>query len=140
LQECLGSTLRDNGVLAPRAWNNPPASFDTFPKSVLSLCRAFTLQWLPLWYNAQDAMAPGVQPVENHNGAMASAFFISFIFTGSFFAINLFTSFICNGFYAAEGVDSLDEIQYLLVKKLVQEHWPRRMRRPPKNIMSTMCR
>lgn len=107
-------------------------------------CAALLTQRVCLRCAVQDAVAPGVQPVENHNMAVASVFFMAFIFVGSFFALNLFVSFIVDGFYgrvspflrliasqclvlmcvvllpAAQGTDSqYDEIQYASVNKMV---------------------
>ena len=139
--ECYGSMLRGDGVLAPRSWLTPRASFDNFLSAVLTLSRAFTLKWVMPWHLAQDAVAPNVQPVENYNAVTASIFFVLFIFIGSFFSLNLFVSFVVDGFYAAQGVESqFDEIQYASVKKMVDEKWPQHTRRPPRNIVSNICR
>jgi hypothetical protein len=54
-----------------------------------------------LW-EPQDRTAVGIQPVQNYNTFAASVFFVSFVFVGCFLCINLFTSFIVNGFYSAQ--------------------------------------
>lgn len=138
--ECLGTLTRD-GLFLPRVWVNPHSNFDTFPRAIQTLCRVFTLKWVSVWYLAMDATGPGIQPVENTNVAMGSIFFVLFIFVGSFFSLNLFVSFIVDGFYAAQGVDSqFDEIQYASVRKLVFEMWPKRYIKAPMNIISLICR
>ena len=99
--ECHGEyfvdSFEDGGFPRPRSWLNTPWNFDTFGSAVITLSRVFTLKWTNVWYTAQDRTSPGVQPVENNNVAVASAFLISFIFMGSFLSLNLFVSFIVDG-------------------------------------------
>jgi hypothetical protein len=50
----------------------------------------------------QDRAGIGIQPIENYNTAAASIYFVAFVFVGSFLCLNLFASFIVDGFYSAQ--------------------------------------
>lgn len=104
--ECSGFLNHTGDYLVPRSWINPPWNFDTFPVAVLSLLRVVTLKWMAIWYSAQDSVGVDIQPVLNNNSVAASIYLFTFVFAGSFFALNLFVSFIVDGFYTAQGVDA----------------------------------
>ncbi|KAJ1477907.1 Ion transport protein-domain-containing protein [Baffinella frigidus] len=129
------------GVLLPRVWKRPLYNFDNFPFAALSLCRVLTLKWVSVWQGCIDAAGEGIQPVPGINTPAASAFFIIFVFIGSFFSVNLFVSFVVDGFYAAQGLDNqFAEIQYASIQSMIQICWPATVLKPPTNALSRLCR
>ena len=79
-------------------------------------------------------------PVDGYSKAQAAAFFISFVLLGSLFGLNLFAGFMCDTFYSLQGTEQLEEVQWLGVKNLLKRNKPRRIRTPPGNIISSVCR
>ena len=132
---------RSGGVLLPRVWDRPRHHFDDFPHAALSLCRVLTLKWVSVWQSTTDIVGKGVQPVPGYNIPTASAFFIIFVFIGSFFSVNLFVSFVVDGFYAAQGLDSqFAEIQYASIQTMVRQYWPRPQLKLPNSGIARACR
>ncbi|EKX54272.1 hypothetical protein GUITHDRAFT_160614 [Guillardia theta CCMP2712] len=139
--QCAGQFLNED-VYSPRSWSNPPAGthFDTFPDGVLALFRVITLKWNAIWITGQDAYEVNLQPVQNYNSFVATVFFALFIFVGSFFSLNLFVSFICDGFYASQGVDTSEEIQWASIRDMIKRHLPARERVYPDNLTARYAR
>eukprot|EP00960_Hanusia_phi_P053370 762028-Hanusia_phi.AAC.4 len=139
--ECSGDFLNGE-VYSPRVWSNPPSGthFDTFPDGVLALFRVITLKWNAIWIMGQDAYEVNLQPVQNYNSFVATVFFALFIFVGSFFSLNLFVSFICDGFYASQGVDTSEEIQWASIRDMIKRHLPAREKAYPDNLAARYAR
>ena len=85
-----------------RTWMNPLiGSFDDFGQTLLLLYIMSTRDdWETYTFAGMDAVGPGVAPVRNDfsGGAL---YFISWMFIGSFFALNLFVGVIVDNLYAA---------------------------------------
>ena len=140
MTQCSG-TFMIGEYPTPRAWLNPSWNFDTFPTAVLSLLRVCTLKWMVIWYSAQDRVEPSIQPLLNNNSVVASIYLVLFIFIGSFFGLNLFVSFIVDGFYTAQGVDSkFDDIAWATIQSMTYQKWPTKRAFPPRNMFSTFMR
>jgi len=139
--ECSGLFYVDE-VLKQRTWESPMSNFDSAYSAFLTLCRVFTLKWVSTWILVQDtASKPNIQPVMHNYTVPASSFMILFIFFGSFFCLNLFVSFIVDGFYAAQGVEAQSEsIKYAMIMKMVGEHWPKKILKPPQHPVSQATR
>jgi len=135
--ECSG-TFGDDGVLKHRSWTAPASNFDGFNAAFWSLCRVFTLKWVSTWTLCQESAAKEhLQPVTQNSTIVGSSFMIVFIFFGSFFCLNLFVSFIVDGFYAAQGVEAQSEaIKYAMIMKMISENWPQKITKPPQNPLS----
>ena len=81
-RECAGSLLEsERALFIPRTWQNPPANFDTFSSSILTLWSVYSSNWIYSLYSAEDSnkAQSGIQPIQNQNEEMAILYFSAFV-------------------------------------------------------------
>jgi hypothetical protein len=141
--ECSGHFFDpERSYYAQRVWKPPPFGhhFDSLQSSFYVLFRVLTLSWATYFEYAQDAHLEDVQPVPGINMIQAALYFHLFLLVGSFFGLNLFASFMCDTFYSLQGTAQLEEVQWMAVKKMLTKHQPKKIRLPPRNLISTALR
>ncbi|RWS24738.1 voltage-gated sensitive sodium channel-like protein, partial [Leptotrombidium deliense] len=79
-------------------WHVPPINFDNVFNGYLALLQVATFKgWTQIIFNAVDSVGYELQPKEESNLVMY-AYFVSFVFCGSFFTLNLFIGVIIDNF------------------------------------------
>ena len=82
MRECSGTFIESENLLfRPRTWETPPSNFDTFLGSIMTLWSVYSPNWIFSLYSAEDSnkAAPGIQPIQNQNEAIAIGFFFTFV-------------------------------------------------------------
>jgi hypothetical protein len=138
-RECVGSFIRDDGVMIQRAWTNPSFHFDSFSESFMTLFVVQTYKFGFIMQMSQDVTGIGTSLARNfsiHN----SLFFVVYIIVGGIFVMNLFVAFIVDGFNLNKGTTTA-EIHYNRFMGLLMRGKPTTSYgQLPQNFLSVLCR
>ncbi|XP_064478455.1 voltage-dependent T-type calcium channel subunit alpha-1G-like isoform X2 [Ornithodoros turicata] len=127
-----GVKTKEDCLARGMVWTNRKYNFDHLGQALMAL---FVLSskdgWVNIMYSGLDAVAEGVQPVENYN-EWRLLYFISFLLLVAFFVLNMFVGVVVENFHRCREEQEREERALRAAKRARKlEKKRRKMREPP---------